>query len=152
MYCCLTLPAIFQSSISVTGTATIDGLTTIKQVSDIYKNQSSVSNTLTCDFTTGPTTRTTSTDITTINISNVPTTDERSLNYSVLLKASSAVASLENIVFQINGTTLIEGTNLYWLNDLSPVGTDPGYYFFGFTILRFGTGWEVLATYAPYGS
>jgi len=145
-------PAIFQSSISVTGGATLAGLTTITQVSDIYKNQSSSSGTLTCDFTTGPTTRTTSTDITTINISNVPTTDERSLNYSVLLKASSAVASLENIVFQINGTTLIEGTNLYWLNDLSPVGTDPGYYFLGFTILRVGTGWEVLATYAPYGS
>ena len=148
-------PAIFQSSISVTGTATIDGLTTIKQVSDIYKNQSSSVGILTCNFTTGPITRTTSTDITTININNVPTTDERSLNYSVLLKASSAVADLSQIIFQINGTTLTEGTNLYWLNNLSPVGTDPGYYFLGFTILRVGTGlsdWEVLATYAPYGS
>jgi hypothetical protein len=145
-------PAVFQSSISVTGTATIDGLTTIKQVSDIYKNQSSSAGTLTCDFTTGPTTRTTSTDITVINITNVPTTDERTLNYSVLLKAASPVLSLENIVFKINGTTLTEGTDIYWLNNLSPVGTDSGYYFLGFTILRVGTGWEVLATYAPYGS
>ena len=145
-------PAIFQSSISVTGGATLAGLTTVTQVSDIYKNQSSSSGTLTCDFTTGPITRTTSTDITIIDITNVPTTDERSLNYSVLLKAASPVLSLENIVFKVNGTTLTEGTDIYWLNNLSPVGTDSGYYFLGFTILRVGTGWEVLATYAPYGS
>ena len=145
-------PAIFQSSISVTGGSTFVGLTTIAQVSDIYKNQSSSSGTLTCDFITGPITRTTSTDITTINITNVPTTDERSLNYSVLLKAASPVLSLENIVFKVNGETLTDGTDIYWLNNLSPVGTDSGYYFLGFTILRVGTGWEVLATYAPYGS
>jgi carbon monoxide dehydrogenase subunit G len=145
-------PAIFQSSISVTGGATLAGLTTVTQVSDIYKNQSSSAGTLTCDFTTGPITRTTSTDITIIDITNVPTTDERSLNYSVLLKAASPVLSLENIVFKVNGTTLTEGTDIYWLNNLSPVGTDSGYYFLGFTILRVGTGWEVLATYAPYGS
>ena len=145
-------PAIFQSSISVTGGATLAGLTTVTQVSDIYKNQSSSSGTLTCDFTTGPITRTTSTDITIIDITNVPTTDERSLNYSVLLKAASPVLSLENIVFKVNGATLTEGTDIYWLNNLSPVGTDSGYYFLGFTILRVGTGWEVLATYAPYGS
>jgi hypothetical protein len=145
-------PAVFQSSISVTGGATLAGLTTVTQVSDIYKNQSSSSGTLTCDFTTGPITRTTSTDITIIDITNVPTTDERSLNYSVLLKAASPVLSLENIVFKVNGATLTEGTDIYWLNNLSPVGTDAGYYFLGFTILRVGTGWEVLATYAPYGS
>ena len=141
-------PAIFQSTVSITG------LTTITQVSDIYKNQSSSSGTLTCDFTTGPITRTLSNDIDTINITNVPTTDERALNYSVLLNVtgSGSVADLSQITFQIDGTTLTDGTDLYWLNNLSPVGTDPGYYFLGFTILRVGSGWEVLATYAPYGS
>ena len=69
-----------------------------------------------------------------------------------MLKAASPVLSLENIVFKVNGETLTDGTDIYWLNNLSPVGTDSGYYFLGFTILRVGTGWEVLATYAPYGS
>jgi hypothetical protein len=140
-------PAIFNS------TLTANGLTTIKQVSDIYKQQSTSSTIITCDFSTGPITRTESTDTTEVNIINVPTTTERALNYTVLMNTKGiSVSELSNIVFKINGTALTPGTNLYWLNDLSPVGTSPGYYFFGFTILRIGSNWEVLGTFAPYGN
>ena len=136
-----------------TGGARFVGLTTITQVSDIYKNQSTVGTALTCDFTSGPITRSTSTDITTININNVPTTDERAFNYTVVLNASTTVSNLQNIQFQINGTSLSTGGNsLRWLNNIPPTGTESGYYFFGFTIFRVGSVWEVLGVFATYAS
>ena len=128
------------------------GICTFTQISDIYKNQSTSATTLTCDFTTGPITRTTSTDTTVININNVPTTDNRALNYTVVLNAATTVSNLANIQFQINGTPITSsGSNrLRWLNNISPTGTAAGYYFFGFTIFRVGSNWEVIAVFATY--
>lgn len=127
------------------------GICTFTQVSDIYKNQTTSGTTLTCDFTTGPITRTTSTNTTVININNVPVTDSRALNYTVVLNASAVVSNLANIQFQINGTALNAGGNtIRWLNGISPTGTTAGYYFFGFTIFRVGSVWEVLGTFANY--
>jgi hypothetical protein len=127
------------------------GICTFTQVSDIYKNQSTVGTALTCDFTTGPITRTTSTNTTLININNVPTTDSRALNYTVVLNAATTVSNLSSIQFQINGTALNTGGNsIRWLNNLPPTGTAAGYYFFGFSIFRIGSVWEVLGTFATY--
>ena len=130
---------------------TSSGICTFTQISDIYKNQSTVGTTLTCDFTTGPITRTTSTNTTVININNVPTTDSRALNYTVVLNAATTVSNLANIQFQINGTSLTTGGNsIRWLNNIPPTGTASGYYFFGFTIFRVGSVWEVIAVFATY--
>lgn len=132
-----------------TGDANFDGLTTIKKVSDIYINRSG--STLTCDFNDGPITRTTSTNVSTINITNVPTTDSRALNYTVVMNAATTVSSLANIQFQINGTALNTGGNsIRWLNNLPPTGTAAGYYFFGFSIFRVGSVWEVISVFATY--
>jgi hypothetical protein len=131
------------------GDATFNGLTTIKKVSDIYVNRSG--STLTCDFNDGPITRTTSTNTTIINITNVPTTNERALNYTVVMNAGSTVSNLANIQFQINGTALNTGGNsIRWLNNLPPSGTAAGYYFFGFSIFRVGSVWEVISVFATY--
>ena len=132
-----------------TGDATFNGLTTIKKVSDIYVSGSG--STLTCDFDNGPITRTTSTNVSVINITNVPTTDSRALNYTVVMNAASTVSNLANIQFQINGVALNSGGNsIRWLNNLPPSGTAAGYYFFGFTIFRVGSVWEVLSVFATY--
>jgi hypothetical protein len=132
-----------------TGDATFNGLTTIKKVSDIYINRSG--STLTCDFNDGPITRTTSTNVSSINITNVPTTDSRALNYTVVMNAATTVSSLANIQFQINGTALNTGGNsIRWLNNLPPTGTAAGYYFFGFSIFRVGSVWEVISVFATY--
>ena len=128
------------------------GICTFTQISDIYKNQTTTGTTLTCNFTTGPITRTTSTNTAIINITNVPTTNERALNYTVVMNAATTVSNLANIQFQIDGTTLNTGGNsIRWLNNLSPSGTFAGYYFFGFSIFRVGSVWEVLAVFATYG-
>ena len=133
------------------GNATFNGLTTIRQVSDIYKNQLTSGTTLECNFTTGPITRTTSTNISTINITNVPTTNERAFNYTLVINAASSVSNLENIQFRINGSLLSSsGNSIRWLNNISPNGTSSGYYFFGFTILRVESNWEVLGVFAIY--
>jgi len=125
------------------------GICTFTQVSDIYKNRTG--STLTCNFTEGPITRTTSTTVNIIDITNVPTTDERALNYTVVMNASTTVADLSNIDFRINGTSLSSGGNsIRWLNNLPPEGTAAGYYFFGFTIFRVGSVWEVIAVFATY--
>jgi len=127
------------------------GICTFTQISDIYKNQSTSGTTLTCDFTTGPITRTTSTNTTVINITNVPTTDSRALNYTVVMNAAATVSNLANIQFQINGVALNTGGNsIRWLNNLPPTGTAAGYYFFGFSIFRVGSVWEVIAVFATY--
>jgi hypothetical protein len=127
------------------------GICTFTQVSDIYKNQSTSGTTLTCDFRTGPITRTTSTNTAVININNVPTTDSRALNYTVVMNASTTVSSLASIQFQINGVALNTGGNsIRWLNNIPPFGTSAGYYFFGFTIFRVGSNWEVLGVFATY--
>jgi hypothetical protein len=135
-----------------TGGARFVGLTTITQVSDIYKNQTSTGTTLTCDFATGPITRTTSTNITTININNVPTTNERAFNHTVIINTATTVSNLASIQFQINGTPITSsGSNrLRWLNNILPTGTAAGYYFFGFTIFRVESNWEVIAVFATY--
>ena len=128
------------------------GICTFTQISDIYKNQTTTGTTLTCNFTTGPITRTTSTNTAIINITNVPTTNERALNYTVVMNAATTVSNLANIQFQIDGITLNTGGNsIRWLNNLSPSGTFAGYYFFGFSIFRVGSVWEVLAVFATYG-
>ena len=127
------------------------GICTFTQISDIYKNQSTSGTTLTCNFTTGPITRTTSTNTTIINITNVPTTNERALNYTVVMNAATTVSNLANVQFQIDGTALNTGGNsIRWLNNLPPSGTVAGYYFFGFSIFRVGSVWEVLAVFATY--
>jgi hypothetical protein len=127
------------------------GICTFTQISDIYKNQSTSGTTLTCNFTTGPITRTTSTNTTIINITNVPTTNERALNYTVVMNAATTVSNLANVQFQIDGTALNTGGNsIRWLNNLPPSGSVAGYYFFGFSIFRVSSVWEVLAVFATY--
>jgi hypothetical protein len=132
------------------GDANFNGLTTIKKVSDIYVNRTG--STLTCDFNDGPITRTTSTNVSIINITNVPTTDSRALNYTVVMNAATTVSELASIQFQINGTPITSsGSNrLRWLNNIPPNGTSAGYYFFGFSIFRVGSNWEVIAVFATY--
>jgi hypothetical protein len=133
------------------GDANFNGLTTIKKVSDIYINRAPVGNLLTCDFNDGPITRTTDTNIEIIDIINVPTTDSRALNYTVVLNAAQTVSNLTNLQFRINGADLRAGGNtIRWLNNLPPSGTAAGYYFFGFSIFRVGAVWEVISVFATY--
>jgi hypothetical protein len=127
---------------------TSSGICTFTQISDIYVNRSG--STLTCDFTQGPITRTTSTNVSIINITNVPTTDARAMNYSVIMNAATTVSNLANIQFQINGINIQGGNSIRWLNNISPTGTAAGYYFFGFSIFRVGSVWEVLGVFATY--
>jgi hypothetical protein len=133
------------------GDAIFNGLTTIKKVSDIYTNVSTSSTTLTCNFNEGSITRTTNTNVTVIDITNVPTTDSRVLNYTVIMNAATTVSNLANIEFRINGTLLSSGGNtIRWLNNIPPAGTAAGYYFFGFSIFRVGSVWEVISVFATY--
>lgn len=129
------------------------GICTFTQVSDVIKQQTAVGTALTCDFSTGPITRTTNSNLNRINIANVPTTEDRALNYTVGITTTSSVANLASIVFQINGSTLTLGSptnRIRWLNGISPSGTNAGYYLFGFTIFRVNSNWEVLATFSSY--
>ena len=131
------------------GVSTFNELTTIKKVSDIYVNRTG--STLTCNFNEGPITRTTSNNVSVIDITNVPTTDNRALNYTVIMNSSTTVSALDTIEFKINGASLNTGGNsIRWLNNLPPTGTNAGYYFFGFTIFRVGSVWEVIAVFANY--
>jgi hypothetical protein len=68
------------------------------------------------------------------------------------MNAATTVSNLASIQFQINGTVLNTGGNsIRWLNNLPPSGIAAGYYFFGFSIFRVGSVWEVIAVFATYG-
>jgi hypothetical protein len=68
------------------------------------------------------------------------------------MNAATTVSNLASIQFQIEGTRLNTGGNsIRWLNNLPPSGTAAGYYFFGFSIFRVNTVWEVLGVFATYG-
>jgi hypothetical protein len=130
---------------------TATGICTFPRISDIYSNVSTAGTTLTCNFNNGPITRTTSSNIAIIDITNVPTTDQRAFNHTVIINSSSIVSSLSSIQFRINGTSVSTSPNtIRWLNGVSPSGTAAGYYFMGFSIFRVGSAWEVLGTFATY--
>lgn len=131
----------------------VSGICTFVQISDIVNSGSTSGTTLTCDFQSGPITRTTSSNIQTININNVPESSNRALNYTILVRSSANVSDLSAITYQINGTPLTRAAatnSIRWLNNVSPNGTSAGYYYFGFTIIRDSSLWEVLGTFALY--
>lgn len=148
-------PVIYTSSdLEISApTVSIGGTVLINQVSDAFTSKSTVGTALTCNFNTGPITRTTSNSVQTININNVPAIEGRTFNHSVIVNtsASVSVADFTNVVVQVNGQSLASnGNSILWLNGVSPYGAVPGYYLFGFSILRISNVWEVIGVFASY--
>jgi len=133
--------------------ANFDGLTTIKKVSDIFVSAGTVGigTTLTCDFNQGPIARSTSSNIGIIDVTNVPETSGRAVNYTIGITTTSVISNLSNVQFRINGVGITTGGNtLKWLNNIPPTGTAAGYYLIGLTIFRVSSNWEVLGVFASY--
>jgi hypothetical protein len=148
-------PVIYTSSDLeiAASTVSIGGTVLINQVSDAFVSRSTVGTALTCSFNDGPISRTTSNSIVTININNVPVIENRAFNHTLIVNtsASVSVSDFTNVVIQVNGQSLTSnGNSILWLNGVAPYGAVPGYYLFGFSILRISNVWEVLGVFASY--
>lgn len=114
-----------------------------------YTSPTLSSGILTADYAEGTITRTTDTSLTTINIANVPTYDNREYKFRAILNAAGALSNnLTNLNIQINGSFVTVDVN--WKDGVSPSGTAAGYYVFDFNILRVGTDWEIMGDFSAY--
>jgi hypothetical protein len=120
------------------------GVCTFYQISDVVNTLAFGSGILSTDFRLGPIRYVETNTITTVNIQNVPTTNNRAVNYTVVMKSNST--TILPTAFQINNTSV----GIQWLNGISPNGSIAGTYFFGFTIMRINNNWSVLGVFANY--
>ena len=121
---------------------TIDGVVAFKQISDFVNTTSTTAaNTISVDFQNGPIFRTTGslTGISVLNITNVPTTANRSYNYTLIVNATSTTDL--PVGLEINNGAVT--SNIRWLNNNTPPATsNPANttYIIGFTFFCDGSG------------
>jgi hypothetical protein len=118
---------------------------------DKYLNPTVISNTLTCDYNLGVVTKTANTDITTINITNIPGNEETIYPYKIIINPSNTLSTpLESIDIQTNGDSITN--DILWKGQNSPVGTAVSYYTIDFNIekINVGVGWSVTAEFSTY--
>ena len=120
------------------------GICTFYQISDVINAAAFGGGALSVSYADGPIRYITNNTVSSLNITNVPTTNNRASNYTVIMKTSGTTTL--PTTFQINSSTV----SVEWLNGLSPSGTVAGTYFFGFTILRVASSWVVLGVFADY--
>ena len=80
----------------------------------------------------------------TLNLTNVPTTDDRSISVSVIL--DQGATPYEITTLQIGGL----GQTINWPDGIAPSGTVNGYDVFTFNLIRVGATWIVLGNMAGY--
>jgi hypothetical protein len=98
----------------------VTGISTFFQISDVVNTTSStVSNVISVSFANGPIFRVDGTigSVDTLNITSVPTTPNRTYNYTVVLNVSGTSNLITKL--QIN-STIIPASNLRWLNGNIP--------------------------------
>jgi hypothetical protein len=143
--------AISGGNLSITGTSNLGGinlsnLATFQQTTDIMNQKTSATGTVTHNFQTGAIYYHTSVaDNFTVNLTNVPTTGNRTIVVPIIIEQGIS-AYIAN-QFQIDG--VFQTVN--WLSNTIPVGTANAIDVVGFTLIRTTSDWKVLGQLASYG-
>ena len=135
--------------------AQVSGITTLTQVSDVVNSNPSDAPQIDVNFANGPVVRFDGglTQVTRINIQNVPTTPNRTYNYTVVINATSPTNIPTGLA--INGSIITP--QIRWLNNNTPSGSgnpSGSTYIVGFTFFCGSTGsftgQPVLGVYGTY--
>jgi hypothetical protein len=153
------------SSFNITNGAQVTGISTFSQISDIVNTAFTVSsNVATVDFRNGPVSRRDTnfaTTVDTLNITNVPSTPNRTYNYTLAISSPSTPTGIPSkLQITVGATTFtIPSSNIRWLNGTSSVtssGTS-GEFVVGFTFFCDSAGnfassttAKVLAVFGSY--
>jgi hypothetical protein len=123
---------------------TLTGTTTLQQSTEVLNTKTGATGTVEHDFATGAIWYHTSIATNfTANFTNVPTTNNRTINV-VLILVQGATASLP-IDLSINGAT----QTINWLT--LPTGSANKIDLVSFTLIRTGSAWTVLGSLSTYG-
>lgn len=134
------------SSLSVSGNVSVTGLTSLQQSTEKIVSISGATGTVTHDFSSGATFNHTSpaADFT-VNITNVPTTNDRSIVVTLIINQGSTPYIPTAV--QIDGSA----QSILWPGGTVPTGNASKKDVFGFTLTRISSTWTVFGLATSFG-
>jgi hypothetical protein len=133
-------------TVTIPGSLSVTGLTTLQETTEVLNTKTTATGTVVHDFLTGAIWVHSSISANfTANFTNVPTTDNRTINV-VLVLIQGATARIPNAV-QIAGS----GQTILWQGGTAPTGNANKRDIVSFTLLRTGSAWTVLGSLSTYG-
>ena len=124
----------------------ISGLTSLTYTSEKLNTKTSATGTVTHNLSTGSVFYHSSISSNfTANFTNVPTTNDRAIGVTLVL--AQGVTPYMSTALQIDGSA----QTIKWVNNSTPTGTASKVDIVGFSLIRTGSAWTVLAQYSTYG-
>jgi hypothetical protein len=134
------------TSIGSLTSLTVSGTTTLQQSTEVLNTKTSATGTVTHDFSTGAIFYHSSISANfTANITNVPTTNNRTIVVSLIL-AQGVTARIPSAV-QIDGSA----QTIKWQDNTVPTGNASKVDIVSFSLIRTGSAWTVLGGLSTYG-
>jgi hypothetical protein len=131
---------IITGSANVSGNINVTGRLDVQEIRESLSDGSLSSGTLIINYTNGSNTFLSSPDSNfTINLTNVPTDNNKIINVSVIV-SQGATARIPG-AFQIDGSV----QTIRWVGGITPTGTSNKINIFSFTLIRQSNTWVVLA-------
>lgn len=136
----------FEGNPSFTGNVTFEGLTTLQEITEVLNTKTGATGVVAHDFSTGGVFYHTSLAANfTANITNVPTTNDRSISIAlVLIQGSTAYIPS---ALQINGSAV----TIKWADAEVPNGNANQVDVISFSLIRSGSAWTVLGVLNTFG-
>jgi hypothetical protein len=124
---------------------TASGLTSLAEITEVLNTKTAATGVVTHDFSTGAIWYHSSISANfTVNLTNVPTTNDRIITVSLLLN-QGATGRLPN-AFQIDGVA----QTIRWQNNVTPTPNINIIEIATFSLIRTGSTWFVLGQLAPF--
>ncbi len=136
---------ISSANLNVSGTSTFDGISIFQQSTEKIQTKTGATGTVTHDYSLGALFYHSSISANfTANITNVPTTNDRSI-VVVLILSQGATAYIPNAL-QIDGSS----QTIKWINGSAPSGNANQIDIVSFSLLRVSNSWTVLGQLITY--
>jgi hypothetical protein len=131
---------------TIGGALTVSGTTTLQQSTEVLNTKTSATGTVTHDFSTGAVFHHSSISANfTANITNVPTTNNRTIVVSMILV--QGVSPFIPNALQIDGSA----QTIKWQDNTVPTGNASKVDIVSFSLIRTGSAWTVLGGLSTYG-
>lgn len=126
-------------------TLAANGTTTLQQITEVLNTKTSATGVVTHDYSTGTIWWHSSISANfTVNLTNVPTTNDRTIVVTLLLN-QGGTGYYPNVL-QIAGTPV----TIRWANNITPTPSTNKIDVVAFTLIRTGSTWYALGNYTPY--
>jgi hypothetical protein len=135
-----------ESKATMFASPTFTGTTTLQQLTEVVNTKTSATGTVTHDYSTGSIFFHSSISANfTANITNVPTTNNRTIVCTLIL--SQGATPYVPTAVQIDGSA----QTIKWLGTTAPTGNANKVDIVSFTLIRTGSAWTVLGSLSAYG-